>query len=287
MLTFTGLTTIDDHGFRPEIFASLSSERSQTRPVSFKHSAPIPHVSAELVNPLITKLRRFASLDASDVEAVNAITAPAKLYLSGKTLFHEGSAPDYAYLFVQGMACRYKLLPSGQRQILGFLLPGDLCDVQFLTLSAPDHSVALLSDAQLVKIPARRIRELLAERPRIDRALAMAALLDFAILREWLLNVGQRNALEKLAHFFCEMQFRLESGGQVDEDGSFELPVNQSTLADTTGLTPVHVNRTLQRLRSEGLIRLCHRRLMILDFERLAALAAFDGSYLRVRQCRG
>lgn len=287
MLNYSRSQTIDDPGYGPATFSSVNSGRSQPRPGPFEHSAPIPFVSPVVVNPLIAKLRRFAFLDAGDVDAVNAIAAPAKLYPAGKTLFLEGSAPDHAYLFVKGMACRYKLLPSGQRQILGFLLPGDLCDLQFLTLNPPDHSVALLNDSQLVKIPKRRIHEFLAQRPRIDRALALAALLDFGILREWLLNVGQRNAIEKLAHFFCEMQFRLEAVGQIDDDGSFELPVNQLTLADTTGLTPVHVNRTLQRLRSDGLIRLSHRRLMILDSERLAALAGFDGSYLRIRQCQG
>ena len=287
MLTYTGLQTINDFGFGPATFPSPNSGRSQPRPGSFEHPSPIPFSSPEPVNPLIAKLRRFVLLDASDVEAIDAIAAPVKLYPAGKTLFHEGRTPDHAYLFVEGMACRYKLLPSGQRQILGFLIPGDVCDVHFLTLNPPDHSVALLSDSQLVKIPTRRIQDFLVERPRIDRGLAMAALLDIAILREWLLNVGQRNALEKLAHFFCEMQIRLKAVGQVDDDGSFELPVNQSTLADTTGLTPVHVNRTLQRMRSDGLIRLSHRRLMILDFERLAARAGFDGDYLRIRQCQG
>ena len=276
MLTYTGLPAIDDPGRRPGVV-----------PPPVRRSNPIQAEVIAPANPLVAKLCHFASLDDADIAALDAIVVAAKPYPSGKTLFHEGSVADHVYLFVQGMGCRYKLLPSGQRQILGFLIPGDLCDVQFLALNSPDHSVALLSDAQLVKIPNRRIFELLADHPCIKRALALAALLEFAVLREWLLNVGQRNALEKLAHFFCEMHLRLKSVGQVDDDGSIELPVNQLTLADTTGLTPVHVNRTLQRLRSEGLIRLCQRRLLILDFERLAALAGFEGNYLRIRQCQG
>lgn len=277
---------LDNRGQRPAGLSVQFAARPQSFPVPGQPTGLDRSDPVKPVNPVAAKLRHFACLDDVDIDVLEAIATPSKLYPSGKTLFHEGSVPDHVYLFIQGMACRYKLLPTGQRQILGFLIPGDLCDVQFVTHNSPDHSVALLSDSRLVKIPTRHIEELLAARPRIERALSFAALLDFAILREWLLNVGQRNALEKLSHFFCEMKMRLQTVGQVDDDGSFDLPVNQLTLADTTGLTPVHVNRTLQRLRSEGLIRLSHRRLSIPDFERLAAVAGFDGNYLRIRQCK-
>ncbi|MBA3667811.1 MAG: Crp/Fnr family transcriptional regulator [Sphingomonas sp.] len=236
--------------------------------------------------PLIAKLRRFVRLEECDLDALRNLAAYPKNYRSGHILIHENAVPDHVYLLVRGMACRYKLLPSGQRQILGYLIPGDLCDIHFATLGRPDHSVSLLADSAAVKIPTRRIVDLLADHPQIERALSLAAILDIAILREWLLNVGQRNALQKLSHFFCEMKVRLEAIGEVSFDGSFEMPVNQSTLADTTGLTPVHVNRTLQRLRSDGLIKLCHRRLSILDPDRLAAIAEFDAHYLQIRQCQ-
>jgi len=284
MLSYTGLSGADDPGFQPDVLSTPNSGRSHARPEPFEHGCTTQLDAIAPVNPLVAKLASFTCIDQGDVAAIESIAGSAKPNQSGKILFHEGSVPDHVYLFVRGMACRYKLLPSGRRQILGFLIPGDLCDIQFLARNPPDHSVALLSDAQLVKIPNRRIRDLLADRPRIDRALALAALQEFSILREWLLNVGQRNALEKLAHFFCEMKIRLQSVGQVDADDSFDLPVNQMTLADTTGLTPVHVNRTLQRLRSDGLIQLRHRRLQIINFDRLAAVAGFDANYLLARQ---
>ena len=287
MLTNTRLFAVDDPGIQPEILLAPPPRRSRAHPEPFERGRFVEPEEFATANPLVAKLNAFTCLYLDDVDALEALAGSAKTYPSGKILFHEGDVPDHVYLFVRGMACRYKLLPSGQRQILGFLIPGDLCDLQFLALNPPDHSVALLSNAELVKIPMWKIHDLLADRPSIDRALALAALQDFAILREWLLNVGQRNALEKLAHFFCEMKIRLESVGQVEGDGSFDLPVNQMTLADTTGLSPVHVNRTLQRLRSDGLIQLCHRRLLIIDFERLAAVAGFDGNYLRARHCQG
>lgn len=246
-------------------------------------SSPSP---VDLAPTLVRKLQRFARLEAADIDALSAISETPKTLRAGHILVSEGYRPGNVFLIEGGMACRYKLLPNGQRQILGFLIPGDLCDIHFARSGRPDHSVALLSNSQIVKIPERRIAEMLAAHPRIERALALAEQLDVAILREWLLNVGQRNALQKLSHFFCEMHVRLDKIGLVDDDGSFDLPVNQSALADTTGLTPVHINRTLQRLRNDGLVRLHHRRLLILDHDRLAATAGFDDEYLQFQQCK-
>ena len=175
------------------------------------------------------------------------------------------------------------MLVGGRRQIMGYLIPGDICDVHFVMFNTPDHSVALVGDSQVVNIPTHKIRELTLRFPTIERALSLAGLVDCSTLREWLLNIGQRDAMQKLSHFFCEMLVRLKAIDQIHVDGSFELPTNQATLADTIGLTPVHINRTLQRLRTAGLIRLCQRRLTILDAARLAAVAGFDGDYLRIR----
>ncbi|MEO6579636.1 MAG: Crp/Fnr family transcriptional regulator [Sphingomicrobium sp.] len=237
-------------------------------------------------NPLIRRLEQFARLEAADLEALASLAAGPKAMHAGQVLVHENGDLDQVYLIVQGMGCRYKSLPEGQRQILGYLIPGDLCDIHFITLTKPDHSVALICDSQVVKIHTKKVSAVLSSNPRIERALSLAALQDIAILREWLLNVGQRNALQKLSHFLCEMKLRLSRIGEVADDGSFEFRVNQMALADTTGLTPAHVNRTLQRLRNDGLIRLRQRRLFVVDADRLAAIAGFDGNYLRINQCR-
>lgn len=235
--------------------------------------------------PLVRKLGDFVLLNEDEIAAIAELSSAPIPYRSGQILVHEGDAADYIYMLTQGMGCRYKLLPSGERQILGYIIPTDLCGIRLGALRRSDHSVALLSDSLLVKVPMWRMLDLLRRFPKVERALALSALLDVAILREWLLNIGQRNAYQKLCHFFCEMSVRLHSVGQVHDDGSFDMPINQSALADTTGLTCVHVNRTLQRLRHEGLIALRHRRLTILDFDRLATNAGFDDDYLRSEAC--
>lgn len=243
-----------------------------------------PDTGVAGTNPLVAKLGHFAELDRADIAAIEALSACSKPYRAGHILAHENTPSDHVFLIMRGMACRHKLLRGGQRQILGFLIPGDLCDLNFISHNSTDHNVSLLSGSDLVKIPRRLLIDLFARHPRIVRALSLAALLDVAILREWLLSVGQRSAVERLSHFFCEMKVRLESIGQLGNDGFIELPINQSTLADATGLTTVHVNRTLQRLRSDGLIRFGQKRLAILDFDRLAALAGFDANYLHLRR---
>lgn len=236
--------------------------------------------------PLLRKLQDHLLLKEDETAAIAALSATPCAYESGKVLVHEGRTSEYIYLMVEGMACRYKMLPSGQRQILGYVIPFDLFELMFGSARPPDHSVALLSPSRILKIPVRQMTEMLVQFPRFERALTHLSMLDFAILREWLLNVGQRNAFQRLGHFFCEMSVRMSAVGQIRDDGSFDLPINQTTLADTTGLTCVHVNRTLQRLRSEELVALSHRRLTILDFNRLAAISGFDDQYLRFEPCR-
>ncbi len=192
----------------------------------------------------------------------------------------EGDRPRAVFLVLKGWAFRYKQLEDGSRQILAYLVPGDLCDIQIFLFDKMDHSIGLLSDALIVKIPAAEILELMDRFPRIERALMWGTLVDEATLREWLLNVGQRFALQRLAHLFCELCVRLTVVGLVDEDESFTMPLTQMELADTTGMTAVHVNRTLQRLRTDQLISMSQGRLKILNFSKLAEVAGFNQEYL-------
>jgi len=259
--------------------ASLSRAPTDCQAAS-KNLSAIP-------SALVKKLSGLVQLSADEIEALNQLSRNPKPMQSEQILIHEGMPSDSIYLIVSGLACRYKMLAGGRRQILAYLLPGDLCDIHFAIANRPDYSVALTGGSLVARIPTWQISELMLRYPAINRALSLASLIDAVILREWLLSVGQRDALQKLCHLFCEMAVRLEAIGGMAPDGSFELPINQVTLADTLGLTSVHINRTLQRLRNEGLIRLCHRRLVILDRERLATIAGFDGAYLRLRSAVG
>ncbi len=231
-------------------------------------------------NPLIRKLGRFVPLTEAERAALDELSRKKRFHVQGSDLIGEGDNPRSVFLILKGWAFRYKHLKDGSRQIMAYLVPGDLCDIQIFLFEKMDHSIGLLSDAEVVKIPSAEILDLMDRFPRIERALLWATLVDGATLREWLLNVGQRFAKQRVAHLLCELQVRLAVVGLVDEDESFKLPVTQVELADTTGMTTVHVNRTLQRLRKDGLISTPKGRLKILNFPKLAEVAGFNQEYL-------
>ena len=250
------------------------------RASSFQRSSP----PCRHTNPLIERLKMFVSLGAEEIAAIETMCSNRRIVRANETLVREGSRPDRVYLMLSGVAFRYRFLAIGRRQIFGYLLPGDLCDTQFVILNEADHNVGLLNDSEVAVISLSVLMNTMVAYPKIERALLMMSLVDAAMLREWLLNVGQRDAFQKLAHFFCELNARFSSLGLREETAGFSIPLTQSEIADTMGLTVVHVNRMLQRFRHEGLLNWSRRHVEILDYPQLEYLAGFDAGYLRLGQ---
>lgn len=259
---------------------SRKGEDSMLQHASFGADNCQSSSSGTLANPIVAKLQRFVGLGPEEIASITALCSDGQTLGPNHVLIEEGSRPDHVCMILHGFAYRYKKLAGGRRQILGYLVPGDLCDAHFAVFDPLDHSVATLGEAEIAKVSIEQLLDLLARHPAIERGLSLAAMVDRSVLHEWLLNIGQRNAYQKLSHFLCEMSVRLKAVGRVDADGTLDLPLNQAALADTTGLTVVHINRTLQRMRNEGLIALRGRQLTISDSERLAAVAGFEAAYL-------
>lgn len=255
---------------------------------SFPHrgGAPSSVIEPKPINPLTERIKRFVTLDAQECEVIAALTKTRRTARSTETLCHEGSRPSGVYMIVKGVGFRYRHLSNGRRQILGYLLPGDLCDTQFLILSECDHSVGVLCDTEVAVISPQTLMSVMVQYPRIERALLMMAMVEVAMLREWLLNVGQRDAYQKMAHFFCETSTRLNELADRPDEQRFDMPLTQLDLADTMGLTVVHVNRVLQQFRRDGLINWSRRHFDILDPVRLEQIAGFDPTYLRTNLVR-
>jgi len=202
-----------------------------------------------------------------------------------RDLIREGEKPRHVHVVLEGWACRYKQLPCGRRQIVAFLIPGDLCNANAFILNAMDHSIGAITRLRHAEIAARRFGDLMDSSPGVTRALWWNELVGAAIQREWTVNVGKRNAYERIAHLFCEMFARLDAVGLVQGHGC-DWPLTQTDLADATSLTPVHVNRTLQELRLDGLIELRGRRLSVPDMAALQSVAMFSADYLHLaRPC--
>ena len=248
--------------------------------------SPVSVVSIKPDHPLIERLNLFVTLGNEEREAVTSLTKSRRIARANETLVREGSRTNGIYLIVKGVAFRYRYLPNGRRQILGYLLPGDLCDTQFVILNECDHNIGLLCDTEVALISPTRLMTAMVQFPRIERALLMMALVEAAMLREWLLNVGQRDACQKLAHFFCETSARCNAIADVRGDRRFDIPLTQLDLADTMGLTVVHVNRVLQQFRRDGLINWGRRHFDVLDWARLEQIAGFDPAYLRIGAVR-
>ena len=233
-----------------------------------------------MFSPLIRKLGHGADLTKVDHNRLIGLGATRQVG-AGQRIIEQGDRPEDVHLVLSGFACRYKVLRNGKRQIMALLVPGDFCDLHVAILEAMDHGIAALSPCTIADLPRTTILDLTENYPRIARALSWATLLDEAILREWLVNMGQREAHRQLAHLFCELLLRLQMAGIGDANG-YRLQITQEDLADVLGLTSVHVNRTLQSLREEGLIALRNRRLDIPDVERLKAYCDFDPAYLHL-----
>lgn len=228
-----------------------------------------------------SKLENFARLSREDRAALMEASSNVRVVEPRRDLVSEGDPPRYVHLVLDGWASRYKTLPDGKRQIVSLFVPGDFCDVNIYILKQMDHSIGAITRLKAAMINPKDMEKLTTERPRVQQALWWNELVTTATQREWTLNLGQRSAYERIAHLMVEMYLRLQAVGRA-HDGRCEFPLTQTDLADATGLTAVHVNRTLQELRGDGLIRLERRQLEILNLQRMKDVSMFNANYLHL-----
>lgn len=235
-----------------------------------------------VANPFIEKLSKLAYLDGADLALLEKLTAAPTQVGRLRDLIREGDRPGQVFVVLEGWACRYKMLPTGTRQITALLMPGDCCDMHVGMLAEMDHGIQTVSQAMIATIPKETMTATLNERPQIARALYIAQLVDEGTLRAWIVSMGRRTSLERVAHLMCELYVRARNIGLTD-GSKLRLPLSQATLADCLGLTPVHVNRVLKMLREDGAMTLQRGSLNIEDPVRLARIAGFDENYLHRR----
>lgn len=228
-----------------------------------------------------SKLEAFTRLSPDDREALAQVSRNFRFVDARRDVISEGDRPRHVHLVLDGWACRYKQLPDGKRQIVSLFVPGDFCDVNVYILKAMDHGIGAITRLKVALITPQEMDELTAERPRVTQALWWHELVAAAIQREWTLNLGQRSAYERLAHLLVELYLRLRAVGRAN-DGRCDFPLTQNDLADATGLTSVHVNRTLQELRRDGLVELERKQLQILDLKRMMDVSMFNPNYLHL-----
>ena len=231
-------------------------------------------------NPLIRRLEEYTPLTDADRSELAKLTAQSTHTIPPRhDLLREGDSPRSLYLILEGWACHYRTLEDGRRQTVDFAIPGDLCDLNLFILDRMDHSIGAITRLKVAEIGREVFHRVVTSFPNITTALWWQELVSKSIHREWILNVGQRTAQERIAHLLCEMFLRLESVGLTD-GFTCEFPATQQDIADATGLTSVHVNRSIQQLRLRGLIILQRQKLTIPDMLALQRAGMFNPEYL-------
>lgn len=231
------------------------------------------------VADLLVKLNGRDVVVEREERRLRSAIGEIKDYEAGTTFIRAGIALTRSALLVEGMVARYKDLADGQRQIMELHVPGDFVDLHGFLLKRIEHNIAALTPVRIAYVPHENLRAITEEEPHLARLLWFATLVDASIQREKILSVGRRPALGRVAHLLCELYVRLEMIGAAG-DCVFDLPLTQQDLADATGLTSVHVNRMLKKLRDDTLVTFRGGRVVIHDWERLKRIAEFEPAYL-------
>jgi CRP-like cAMP-binding protein len=230
---------------------------------------------------LIRKLRSISPLSEDEVYGLRGLPLAATPVDADLDMVREGDRPSQCFVLVEGFVCRYKLTEDGRRQIFSFHTPGDIPDLQTLHLGVMDHSVKTLTRCKVAFVPHDVIAALTRRCPRIGDVLWRDTLIDAAIFREWMVGIGRRSASTRIAHVLCEVFLRLNAVG-LTNGYECEFPITQTEIGDALGLSTVHVNRSLQELRGNGLIELRRGFLGILNWEGLKKAGEFDPAYLHL-----
>jgi CRP-like cAMP-binding protein len=234
------------------------------------------------LGPLVKKLSYRSELSGEDEAAILALPHTVKLMEPHHFVVRERDLATHSCLMLSGFSVRSKTVSSGNRQIVSIHMKGEMVDLQNSMLRVADHSVQMLTAGKVAMIPREAVIELTLERPKVAHAMWIDTLVDGSIFREWIANLGRRNARARIAHVLCEFSLRLKVAG-LGEEANYQLPMTQEQLADATGLTPVHVNRTLKALEKEGLIqRSTPRSIHIGDWRKLTDAGDFDSNYLHM-----
>lgn len=234
-----------------------------------------------MTNALIEKLMRRDLVSATEIAALAEVLDPPRKVDASVDIVLEHAYTEHSILLLEGFTARYSTLSDGRRQITEINVAGDFVDLHSLLMKQMDHGVVTLCPCVIAHAPHSRLRKLTEEHGHLTRLLWLDTIIDAAIHRQWLVAMGRRSGLGHLAHLVCELFTRLSAVG-LNDGQTFQMPMTQTVLSDALGLSTVHVNRLIAELRREGLVRWTNPEIEILDWPRLAQIAEFDPTYLRL-----
>ncbi|QFI71455.1 Crp/Fnr family transcriptional regulator [Bradyrhizobium betae] len=247
---------------------------------SHSRQPELPRVSSDTIRAaLIRRLRISSAIAEEDIKELEALPISVRQYPAETPVVRDGERATDCCLIADGFCVRSKTIASGKRQILSIHIPGEIPDLMSLFLHVMDHDLSTLTPSTLGFISHETLQKLHRRRPNVAEMFWRDTLIDAAMFREWIVNVGQRPAPARLAHVMIELRERLRIIGRVDGN-DFEMPLTQEQIGEALGITAVHANRVIKQLRQEGIVELQRGRVTVLDERKLLELADFDGRYL-------
>ncbi len=234
-----------------------------------------------ILETIIARIQSRSALSDDDRTAIRGLPYTQRHVEPSSYLIREGANPVRCAFILSGFCYRQKLTSDGARQIISIEIPHDFIDLQHLFLSESDHNVQALTRASVAEIDSAALRQLALMRPAIGAALWHDVLVAASLFREWIVNIGRRDAHTRVGHLLCEFAVRLDNANGTSNH-AYDLPMTQEQLGDAVGLTPVHVNRVLRSLTQAGLISRDRRKITILDWDRLRDASDFNPRYLHL-----
>ena len=232
---------------------------------------------------MVRKLEYRGKFSEADRAALLGLPHVVKTFEQHHYVVRERDRATHCCSMLSGFSVRHKIVAGGHRQIVAIHMKGEMVDLQNSLLGVADHSVQMLTTGKVAMIPRDEIVRIAFDRPAVGKAMWIDTLVDASIFREWIANVGRRDARTRIAHILCEFGMRLKHAGLAEQTG-YALPMTQEQLGDATGLTSVHINRTIKSLEAEGLIaRSSPREVIIGDWKKLADAGDFDSGYLHMK----
>lgn len=238
--------------------------------------------SENSLSSLVANLELHSVLTQEARQAILDLPYRLRTFEPASYLVSEGERPAHCAVMISGFSYRQKQTSGGQRQIVSLHIPGEALDLQHMFLEIADHSVQMLTRGEVALIAMRDLQHLVDTNASVNRAIFRRTLVEASIFREWVLNVGRRDAKSRMAHLLCEFALRMRTAGLAG-DHSYELPITQEQFADAVGLTTVHVNRTLRELEGAGFVQRNKRNIFIPSWKRLAEVADFNERYLHLK----
>lgn len=224
-------------------------------------------------------LNRTSELSDDERNRLEGAAAGVRQFKAGQLAVRQDTPIFSSLLLVDGMMTRHVDARDGKRHLVAVHVPGDFVDLHAFTLKRLDHDVGALTDVSVAVFPHMSLEHIQQHDPELTRRLWFLTMLDAAMHRQWIYRLASLNAMQRVAHFLCEINARLLATGASD-GREFALPMTQSDLGEVCGLTNVHISRVLRELREKGLCHVKSSRVQILDLKGLTEQAFFEPGYL-------